>query len=243
MRSIFTIPMGNPARCRMLNPKYKTYVIRLRELIPEGERVVAGATGKSDFGRFVEPDKSTDLHAWITKVENILRTVFGEQSAHFQHYSKFAYDGKRVHLQNIDDIVPIIGILRGALDDLENGFLARQEFIVSAALFDDLLGQAQHLCENGYKDPAAVLARVILEDALRRLARSASIDDTTKVSTINDELKKAEHFTQPQWRQVQAWLDVGNAAAHGKFDQYTQDDVLKLIQDLKCFLATEYRSP
>jgi hypothetical protein len=169
--------------------------------------------------------------------------VFGEQSAHFLHYSKFAYDGKRVYLQDVSEIVPIIGILRGALDDLEKGFLARQEFIVSAGLFDDLLGQAQHLCEKGYKDPAAVLARVVLEDSLRRLARAFSIDDSTKVSTINDGLKKAGRFTQPQWRMVQSWLDIGNAAAHGNFDQYKQDDVTKLIDDVKRFLATDYHSP
>src|SRR5262249_30504062 len=125
---------------------------------------------------------------------------------------------------------------------LEKGFLARQEFIISAALFDDLLGQAQHLCENGYKDPAAVLARVVLEDSLRRLARSASIDDSTKASTINEELKKAGRFTQPRWRLVQSWLDIGNAAAHGKFDQYTQADVAKLIEDLRRFLADDYHS-
>jgi len=32
-------------------------------------------------------------------------------------------------------------------------------------------------------------------------------------------IEEAGRFTQPQWRMVQAWLDIGNAAAHGKFDQ------------------------
>jgi hypothetical protein len=227
----------------MLNPSYKAYANRLRGLITEGEEVVAGATGQGDNQPYVEPDKSADLHAWIAKVENMLRSVFGEQSAHFLHYSKFAYDGERVYLQSISEIVPIIGILRGALDDLENGFLARQEFIISAALFDDVLSQAQHLCDNGYKDPAAVLTRVVLEDSLRRLARAASIDDSTKASVINDELKKAGKYGQPQWRMIQAWLDTGNAAAHGKFDQYTQNDAARLIEDVKRFLVTEFHSP
>jgi hypothetical protein len=192
---------------------------------------------------YIEPHKSADLHAWVTKVENLLRTVFGEQSAHFLHYSKFAYDGDRVHLQRIQDVVPIIGILRGALDDLEKGFLARQEFIVSAALFDDLLAQAEHLCNSGYKDPAAVLVRVVVEDSLRRLARAASLDDTARAASINEELRRASRFTQPQWRMVQAWLDVGNSAAHGRFDQYTQGDVAKTIEDVKRFLASEYLAP
>ncbi len=184
----------------MLNPKYQVYADRLRELIAEGERVIQNATGRGTFGPFVEPDKSQDLHSWVSRVENILRNVFGENSAHFLHYSKFAFDGKRNHFHGIGEIVPIIGILRGALDDLEKGFLAKQEFLISAALFDDLLSQSKHLCDNGYKDPAAILARVILEDALRRIAREASIDDTAKASVINEELKKAGRYNQPQWR-------------------------------------------
>lgn len=226
----------------MLNPKYKSYADRLRELIPEGENVIRGATGRGDAGPYVEPAQSADLHCWVTKVENILRTVFGENSAQFIHYSKFAYDGKRVHLQGIDSIVPIIGVLRGALDDLEKGFLSHQEFIVSAAVFDDVLDQANHLCKAGYKDPAAVLARVVLEDALRRIARQLSIDDTAKSSVINDALKKAGRYTQPQWRVIQSWLDIGNAAAHGKFDSFSQADVARLIDDVKRFLAAEFSS-
>ncbi len=225
----------------MLNPKYKAYADRLEDLIVEGEKVIAGATGRLHSDIYIERSKSADLHAWVTKVENLLRTVFGEQSAHFIHYSKFAYNKGKNYLQNIGDIVPIIGILRGALDDLEKGFLARQEFIISAALFDDVLSQAEHLCENGYKDPAAVLGRVVLEDALRRIARAASVDDTAKASAINDELKKAGRYNQPQWRMIQAWLDIGNAAAHGKFGQYSQQDVAKMLEGIGGFLAVEFR--
>ena len=40
----------------------------------------------------------------------------------------------------------------------------------------------------------------------------------------------------------QAWLDIGNAAAHGKFVEYSQDDVAKLIEDIERFLATYFHS-
>ena len=225
----------------MLNPKYKSYADRLRELVAEGEIVVQSATGKDVSGRpYIESAKSSDLHSWIAKVENILRNVFGEHSAHFTHYSKFAYDGKRNHLQEIGEIVPIIGILRGALDDLEKGFLLKQEFLISAALFNDVLEQAKHLCENGYKDPAAVLSRVVIENALRKIALDSGLDDKGKASVINDELKRIGRYNQPKWRMIQVWLDVGNAAAHGKFTEFTDEDVVKMISGIKGFLATEF---
>ena len=42
---------------------------------------------------------------------------------------------------------------------------------------------------------------------------------------INDELKSAGVYAQPQWRLIQAWLDTGNAAAPGRFAEYSQEDV------------------
>jgi hypothetical protein len=108
--------------------------------------------------------------------------------------------------------------MHAALDDLKNGFLGNQEMLVAAAVFDSVLEQAKYLNSQGYKDPAAVLTRTVLEDALRRIARAEGEDDSTKASAINDVLKKTGRVSQPLWRQIQFWLDVGNAAAHGKFD-------------------------
>jgi len=82
----------------------------------------------------------------------------------------------------------------------------------------------------------------VIEDSLRRIARPEGISDTLKASQINDELKKVGRFQQPQWRLVQVWLDIGNAAAHGDFDKYTQDEVKRLIEDVQRFLATEFKT-
>lgn len=224
-----------------LSPQYQKYADRLRQLIPEGEKIIRSATGESSRGRYVRPEESAPLHAWVSKVENILQTVFGEKSAHFVHYSKFAYDGKVNHLQNIGDIVPIIGILHGALDDLEGGFLDQQELLVSAVVIDDVLSQARELCDSGYKDVAAVLVRVALETAIRKIAKSSSVDDSGKVAAVNDRLKDSGRFTQPLWRQVQAWVDIGNEAAHGNFDKYTIQQVSAAIDGVGGFIANELR--
>src|SRR5262245_63825176 len=66
--------------------------------------------------------------------------------------------------------------------------------------------------------------------ALKRMARELTLDASMKASALNDELKKAGRYNQPQWRMLQSWLDIGNAAAHGKFDQFTQPDVKRLIR-------------
>ena len=127
------------------------------------------------------------------------------------------------------------------MDDLEKGYLLSQEFLIAGEVFDSILVQAKQLTQGGYKDCAAVLARTVLEDTLKRLARSEGIDENLRASVINDELKKSGKYPQAQWRFIQAWLDIGNAAAHGRFDEYSEGDVLELIKGIEQFLVTEFR--
>jgi hypothetical protein len=121
---------------------------------------------------------------------------------------------------------------------LENGYLLGQEFIVAGEMYDSILEQAEMLLKAGFKDPAAVLTRIVLEDSLKRLARSIGSEENKKASLINDEMKKMGTYSQPQWRLIQAWLDIGNAAAHGKFSEYTDNDVTNQINGVKQFLAS-----
>jgi HEPN domain-containing protein len=99
--------------------------------------------------------------------------------------------------------------------------------------------QTKHLASRGFKDPAAILVRVVVEDALRRLCLLEGIDSTAKAASLNEALRNSGRFLKPQWRTVQAWLDIGNAAAHGSFDDYTGEDVQRMIEDVERFLAGE----
>jgi len=133
----------------------------------------------------------------------------------------------------------LIGILTGALSDLEDGFLAHQEQLVAGVVFDSVLEQARHLLAAGFKDPAAVLSRVVVEDCLRRLSRHAGLSDAGKASALNDALRDCGCYALPQWRLVQSWLDIGNAAAHGKFADYDAAAVGRMIEDVARLVALE----
>lgn len=224
----------------MLNFKYKRYAERLHELIEEG-KAVAKLERPSSFGNYIQGEDKVLLQAWLTKVSNILEAVFGINSPQYRCFREILpKDGIRF-VEHSYDIHPITGVLIGALDDLEKGFLIGQEFLIVGEIFDSILEQARELSKSGYKDPSAVLARVILEDGLKRIARHEGIDDNKKASQINDELKKLGKYPQSQWRFIQAWLDIGNAAAHGKFSEYVEDDVVKMIEGIEQFLVTELK--
>ena len=132
-------------------------------------------------------------------------------------------------------------MLIGSLDDLENEFLLGQELLIAGEIFDSVLEEAKELLNTEHKDPAAILGRVVLEDSLRRLALQEQLDDSQKATKLNDELKKAGRYNQVQWRQIQVWLDIGNNAAHGKFDQYDKEQVKEQIEGIERFIASEFK--
>ncbi len=220
----------------MLSPKHRRYADRIKALIEESREIAA--LGKpSEFGDSYIEDEA-GLNAWLVKLKNIIEVTFGQGSPHHRQMLELTSQA----IARVYEVQAIQGLLIGALDDLESGFLVGQEFLIAGEVFDSVLEEARHLNQSGHKDPAAVLARVVLEDALKRIARSEGVNDNQRVSQVNDELRKLGRYPQPQWRLIQAWLDVGNAAAHGRFNEYSDEDVQRLIEDVERFLATEFRS-
>ena len=76
---------------------------------------------------------------------------------------------------------PLIGIVEALREDIKAGFVQSVEEIIRGELFTDFLDMASHLLEEGYKDPAAVIAGGAIEAHLRQLCEKNSID--TNVST------------------------------------------------------------
>lgn len=224
----------------MLDPKNQRYAKRIQELKEEGLEVAKLEKRSYDL-IYIQDEDQIRLHAWLINVGNILETVFGENSLHNKHFKDVLPRDGIKFVEHSYDIFPIIGVLTGALDDLEKGFLIGQEFIIAGEVFDTILEQARYLNSSGYKDPAAVLARVVLEDTLKRLARSLNIDSDRKASIINEDLRQAGLYAKPQWRFIQAWLDVGNAAAHGDFNDYDREKVEKMITGIEQFLISNLK--
>ena len=221
----------------MQNPKYQRYADRLKELIEEGKKV-ASLEKPSSVGPYIQSEDRSRLNAWLVKVKNIIDVAFGVSSQHYI-YLEGLFSKYRHNIEHSYEVNEIRGLLEGALDDLEKGFLTGQEFLIAGEIFDSVLEQAKELNKKGYKDPAAVLARVVVEDALRRIARKEGLDDTKKASELNTLLWKKERYTQPRWKRIEVWLTIGNVAAHGKFDEYTSEDVKTMIDEIERFLAEE----
>ena len=105
---------------------------------------------------------------------------------------------------------------------------------------------AEYLLSEDYKDPAAVMAGSVLEEHLRQLCLKNNIEveiesqgkvKPKKADRLNSELAKAEIYSKLDQKAVTTWLDLRNKAAHGKYDEYTKEQVQNMLHGIIEFLS------
>lgn len=207
---------------------------RLAALIEKGEAVLQHEVPSGGLGgptlerqRYME---------WRSQSLVCIRQVFGAEHGYAQDFQSAVTDR-----QYRGCVQAGLGILRGALEDVEQGNLESLRSLVVAEVFSDFLDQGQHLLDNEYKAPAAFLAGAVLENGLRSLAERNGIPvkNTDNLATLNRKIADKGIYNRLKQKQIESWTAVRNAADHGQFDQFTESDVDDLIKGVRGFLAME----
>jgi len=136
----------------------------------------------------------------------------------------------------------LVGVLQALREDYNLGYLRTLKELIHADVFSDFLEMANHLMSEGYKDPAAVLAGGVLEEHLRQLCNKSGIaitdgKDFKKADLLNSELAKVTAYSKLDQKNIVAWLDLRNKAAHGRYSDYTLEQVELLIGSIRDFIT------
>lgn len=175
---------------------------------------------------------------WQMKCQQILNITCGENSNYAKTFFAVSRNAPSTRFC-FDRLVPIFN---AAKDDLENGFLISMKLIIQSEVFDNELEQAQHLLTTGYKAPAAVIGGVVLETALKQLAINNDISiENKRLARINDDLTKAQIYNSLQQKQIIVLADIRNSAAHGKNDDFTKEDVERMLNDIQNILLNYFK--
>jgi len=140
----------------------------------------------------------------------------------------------------------IIGVVDSLKVDVESDFLKSHEELIHGELFSDFIDMARHLSSEGYKDPAAVIVGSTLESHLKKLCIKFSIETTfekdgkdisKKADKLNSELVKEGAYSKLDQKNITAWLDLRNKAAHGHYTEYSKEQVNLLIDSISNFIS------
>ena len=211
----------------------KKILERLDNLINVGEKILATRHSRHGVGTVVHDCVDDGLfRQWHTSSLGFLNTLPSEYvyRDEFKNHCRYS---------NYGDAQQGVAVLRSAKEDIEGGYLQKVETLVSASIFSDFLEMAEHLLDNGYKDPAASVIGAVLEDGLRRICIKNGITLKIKedISSLNQKLAQNHVYNPLQQKQIQVWNDIRNNADHCHFDQYKLDDVTDMLKRVRSFLA------
>lgn len=202
---------------------------RFEELTEKAEKVQA-ARETTEYGGHTIP--GGPFHEWATNVQSLLARTLGPTSVHCQNFDKLAgqFRGYEHEFENCR------AVFMAAREDYEGGYLFNVTALAKADALADAFSQGRELLRAGYKDPACVLARVALEVALKELAHEHGTP-FGKLERMNAELCKANVYNMAKQKQITAWADIGNKAAHGQWDQYDKNDARAMLDGVESLVA------
>ena len=181
------------------------------------------------------------IHSLITRIFATIERIAGRNSEYYKHALKNA-SGEWSDSKVLDFL---IGTLEGLFNDLKKNYLKSLTEIIRGDVFEDYLEMAEHLLNEGYKDPAAVISGSTLEEHLRELCSRNDINIYLPTGTrkrpkradqINSDLAKNEVYSKLDQKNITAWLDLRNKAAHGKYNEYNSKNVELMLMGIKEFI-------
>jgi hypothetical protein len=199
--------------------------------------------GPSWYDTKLREDEITDFNAsCLTAIERIV----GRQHTYAERANEVVRIAGGGHISHSQIVLSLVGIVRALKRDVENDYLVQISELEHANLFADFVEMGDHLLAKGYKDPAAVLIGSVLESHLRQLTskNGLPLEDTDpsgksvprKANRLNTELSKAGVYNLLAQKQITAWMDLRNKAAHGLYSDYTDQEVALFSQGLKSFM-------
>ena len=146
----------------------------------------------------------------------------------------------------------LVGILEALQSDYVNGFNIGLEDIILAEAARDYMSQADALLGDGVPGqfdhvPAAVLCGAVLENRIRTyceqqrppLPTVTPKGDAMTLGPLISELDKANAFDKQTRNMLKSWADIRNHAAHGRFDEFSREQVELMLMGANQFLANQ----
>jgi hypothetical protein len=171
---------------------------------------------------------------------SFLANTFGLDQSYYIEFNK------NVEYAVSDDVEKGRGILKAVKQEIDCGWIFTVKSLVSAEIFSDFLEMSEYFLQENYKDPAAVMIGSVLEEHLRQLCIKNSIPieydkdgimKPKKAESLNTDLAKESIYTKTDQKSITSWLGFRNSAAHGKYEEYTKEQIQIMCDGVTNFIS------
>lgn len=216
---------------------------RFQAVVTEGE--VALLTKHMDkYGLSTEYIPLPMVTGWRVKATSLLVNVMTKDSIYYTEFMNLV-TGEGLKDDETFNKKEIFGqavqILKAAWGEYAGGYFVSVQTRITADVFDDFLDRADYLLESGDFPAAAVIAGCVLEDGLRKICDREGVtfppSPKPTISTFNQGLKNKGFYGKPVFHHVTSLGALRNHAAHGEWTEFAEDDVVKMVNDVRDFMA------
>lgn len=183
---------------------------------------------------------SESFKVFETSSLSFILSTYGEKHPYYTRFKESVVNTKP------NDVEAGKGILTSIKTEIEKGWLSTIKGLISAEIFSDFLDMAEHLLSEKYEHPAAVMIGSVLEEHLRQLCDKNGIAITEikngktlpkKADLLNADLAGKGIYNKLDQKNIIAWLDLRNKAAHGKYTEYNIQQVEFMLQGVTEFMV------
>ncbi|HPH88601.1 MAG TPA: hypothetical protein PKV76_09000 [Chitinophagales bacterium] len=216
--------------------KIENLKIRIDELISLADLVLQ-TRKDSDFGSYVSSERFNEFRSASL---SFLKNTFNETHPFYKEFEE------RARGANPYSVEEGRGILKAAKSEIFGGWIFTIKGLISSEIFSDFLEMSEYLLKENWKDAAAVMTGGVLEEHLRQLCikHGISIDINKngkmipkKAESLNTDLSSAGVYNILDQKNVTAWLDLRNKAAHAKYLEYSKEQVEIMYSGILNFIS------
>ncbi|OCA78878.1 hypothetical protein BBH99_07230 [Chryseobacterium contaminans] len=216
--------------------KKEELITRIDLIIDKGNKLLNTKT----YSEFSDDFVDAGLHAGFRTLSlSFIANLFGENHTYYKEFTRLV-DHNYFYKAKAG-----LNILYSIRHEIELDWLEKIKKLVTAEVFSNFLEMSKYLLDEKYKDPAAVMIGSVLEEHLRKLCENSHIETVItkehdvipkKANVLNADLTKAGVYGILEQKNITAWLDLRNRAAHGKYSEYNIDQVNLMYQGVLNFI-------
>lgn len=179
---------------------------------------------------WIKDEQLAEFQAWLSSAANVILAIAPTNSPLAQQVTSLMIHEDLKNGLPSHVVLKMQGVLASAREEFEHGMLAKIEYIVAAATFDDFLEHATGYHKGNKKIEASILASTVLEDTVKKIAGKNGIAIAgVSLEPLIDDLVKAGVFTPVKAKRVKGFAAVRNHALHAEWDKFDIRDVGELI--------------
>lgn len=196
-------------------------------------QVLAGTIGRHNDGieYWFDRTQIPELQKCITSIYHMIQRLAEPSSIYLSEFDKII-----IHRDVSNGDVSykvfqrIIGLFDSFLDNLKDGSLRKIEYEYISLTFDDFLDHASDFHKSNKPMESAILASIVYEDAMRKLAEKYGLNRNDRLETIIDNLAI---FTPTKKKQLKVYAGVRNDALHADWEKLEIRSVGEMISGVR----------